>query len=335
MNRFGRIAGAFAVTALAAGMLTTGPASAATDIKVAVGPYAEMGAIQYAVDTRIFAKNGLNVTELTVFPAPFPALQALAGGSVQFAYAPITPVLNAYVNGGVNYKIVSPGHGFSPTQLAKAKKDLNYAKRIDNVGVCVPNASPIQSFKDLEGKTVSVPARNAQAEITVANLIKKAGGDPKKVNWVTLTFPETVPAAASGRVDAAYTLEPFLGQCAGAGLRNIGSPGVLFLDAPAVSVWVTTAQYAEANPAVVKAFQKSIAQANAFANATRANAIKTQIAATKVTGVSPDVASKQRSIYYPIRLTKLDIQSQADKMFDLGYLRSPVNVSALLLSQYR
>lgn len=325
-------AGALALSALA---LASAPAaSAATDIKVGVGSYGEMGAIQYGIDSGMFARNGLNVTTV-LFPAPAPGINALASGAVQFTYAPITPVLNAVGNGGVDLKIVAPGHGFSKADVARAKKDAKFAEKLDNSGVCVSPTSGITNFKGLEGKTVSVPARNAQGEITIANLIKKAGGDPKKVNWVTLTFPETVAAVKSGKVQAAYVIEPFLTQCTVEGLKNLGSPGILFLDESVISVWATTGPYAAANPAVVKAFQKSIAEANAFSMKSRANAQKAQVAATKLTKVPADIAAKARSLYYPLTVTKADVEDQAKKMLALGYLRAPINVPGLLLAQYR
>ncbi len=309
-------------------------ASAATDIKVGVGSYGEMGAIQYGIDSGMFAKNGLNVTTV-LFPAPAPGLTALASGAIQFTYAPVTPVLNAYTNGGVNLKIVAPGHGFNKAELAKAKRDPKAAERLDNSGVCVNPAAGIASWKDLPGKTVAVPARNAQGEITVAHSIKKAGADPKAVNWVTMTFPEMVAAVKSGKVQAAFVIEPFLTQCAAEGLKSIGSPQALFNDESLASVWVSTGPYVAANPAVVKAFQKSIAEANAFAMKSRANAQKAQIAATKLTKVPADIAAKARSLYYPTVVTRADVEDVAKKMLALGYLRSAPNVPGLLLTQYR
>ena len=325
------------VAAVAAGTLALAiapAASAATDIKVGVGAYGEMGAIAYGIQSGIFAKNGLNVTPV-MFPAPAPGINALASGAIQFTYAPITPVLNAYGNGGVDLKIVSPGHGFAKADVQRAKKDAKFAERLDNSGMCVNPASGINSWKDLQGKTVAVPARNAQGEITVANQIKKAGGDPKQVNWVTLTFPEMVAAVKSGKVQASYVIEPFLTQCTTEGLKNLGSPGILFLDESVISVWITTGPYASANPAVVKAFQKSIAEANGFAMKSRANAQKAQVAATQFTKVPADIAAKARSLYYPTIVTRADVEDQAKKMLALGYLRAPANVPGLLLTQYR
>jgi NitT/TauT family transport system substrate-binding protein len=328
------LAAAIAVTGLIT--VSASPASAATDVKIAVGPYNEMGAVQYAVDAKIFAKNGINVTEFVTFPAPPPGLAALASGAVQFAYAPIIPVINAYVNGGMALKIVSANHGISVADLNRAKKNPAYAAAIDNTGVCVNPSSNFTSFKNLEGKTVAVPARKAQGEVVVANMIKKAGGNPATVNWVTLGFPETVGAVKSGKVDAAYVVEPFVSNCTAAGMKSLGAPGVGFYTTePVIGVWVTTAPYAAANPTVISAFQKSIKQATTFGMASLSNKLVLLEESAKLTKQPVDVARKSRPTYYPPIVTKNDVTSQAKKMFDLGYLTKQADVAGLLLPQLR
>lgn len=325
-----------AAVASAALATVASPAQAATDIKIGVIPINSMGAVQYAVDSGIMKKNGLNVTEFVQFPAPPPSIAALASGAVQFIYAPSIPVINAYENGGIALQIVAPADGYSRADLAKAKKDPAFAAKIDDTGVCVSPNSGINGWKDLAGKTVSVPARGAQGEVTIAAAIKKAGGDPSKVNWVTLTFPEVVSAVQTGKVDAGFTVEPFTTNCTAAGLKNIGSPGIQFFDTEqAIGMWVTTATFAQQNPAAVKAFQKSIFEANSFAKSSPANLKKVTLASTKITEVPAAQALAANPTFYPLYVTKADITRPATKMLELGYLKKPANVAGLLKRQYR
>lgn len=319
--------------ALAAG---AAPAHAATDIKVGVIPINSMGAIQYAVDSGIMAKNGLNVTEFVEFPAPPPSIAALASGAVQFVYAPSIPIINAYENGGIALKIVAPADGYSRADLAKAKKDPAFAAKIDDTGVCVSPTSGISGWKDLAGKTVSVPARGAQGEVTIASAVKKAGGDPSTINWVTLTFPEVISSVQSGKIAAGFTVEPFTTQCTSAGLRNIGAPGIQFFDTEqAIGMWVTTATYAQQNPKVVAAFQKSIFEANSFAKKSAANLRKVTLASTKITGVDAAQALAANPTFYPLYVTRADITRPATKMQELGFLKKQPDVAGLLMRQYR
>ena len=315
---------------------TAAPAQAATDIKVGVIPINSMGAIQYAVDSGIMAKNGLNVTEFVEFPAPPPSIAALASGAVQFVYAPSIPNINAYENGGIALKIVAPADGYSRADLAKAKKDPAFAAKIDDTGVCVSPTSGISSWKDLSGKTVSVPARGAQGEVTIASAVKKAGGDPSTINWVTLTFPEVISSVQSGKIAAGFTVEPFTTQCTAAGLRNIGAPGIQFFDTEqAIGMWVTTATFAQQNPKAVAAFQKSIFEANSFAKKSAANLRKVTLASTKITGVDAAQALAANPTFYPLYVTKADITRPATKMLELGFLKKQPDVAGLLMRQYR
>ncbi len=329
----GVMAAGVAATALA---VAAAPAQAATDIKVGVTPVNSTGAIQYGIDSGIFAKNGLNVTELVVFPAPPPSIAALASGAVQFTYSPTIPAINAYENGGVALRIVAPADGYRSIDLAKAKKDTAYALKIDDTGVCIKPTSGINGWKDLVGKTVSVPARGAQAEVTIASAVKKAGGDPSKINWVTLGLPQVIASVTSGAIDAGFTVEPFTTGCTAAGLKNLGSPGIQFFDTEqAIGVWVTTQTFANANPAAVAAFQKSIFEANSFAMKSAANMRKVTTASTKVTGVSVAQALAANPPYYPLYVTRADVLRPATKMFELGFLKKEANVAGMLMKQYR
>jgi len=313
-----------------------GPAAAATDIKVGVIAINSVGTIPWGVSSGVFAKNGLNVTEVKVFPAPPPSLAALAAGAVQFTYSPTIPVINAYANAGVALKVVAPADGYPLAQLTAAKKSPVLAAKLDDTGVCVSPTSGINSWKDLAGKTVSVPARGAQGEVTIAAAVKYAGGNPATINFVVLPFGTALDAVKSGRTSAAFTVEPFTSQCAANGLKNLGSPGIqFFTNEQAVGVWVTTAAFAQQNPAAVLAFQKSIYQLNLFAS-TKAGYDKIlQSMNPTYTQVDLATARKSNPAYYPSTILANDLKNPASKMLALGFLKKPADVAGLLLTQYR
>lgn len=328
------IVGVIASTSLA--MTAAGPAAAATDIKVGITAINSVGTIPWAQASGIFARNGLNVTEVKVFPAPPPTLAALAAGAVQFAYAPTIPVINAYANGGMALKVVAPADGYPAAMLAAAKKDPAKAALLDDTGTCVSPTGGITSWKDLEGKTVSVPARKAQGEVTIAQAVKAAGGNPATINFVVVPFGAALDSVKQGKIQAAFTVEPFTSECAASGLKNLGSPGIqFFTNESAIGVWVTTAAFAQQNPAAVEGFQKSIKEVNAFAT-TKAGWDKIlQSMNPTYTQVDLATARKANPAYYPTTIVKNDLANPASKMLALGFLTKPVDVSGLLLKQYR
>jgi len=309
-----------------------GPAHAkATDIKVGVTGINSMGAIQYAQDTGMFAKNSLKV-EFVTFPAPPPGLAALNSGAVQFAYAPTIPVLNAVANGGFKLKIVAAADGYLKADVKEALSDDAFAGRLDDTGVCIAKNGSVKTWKDLEGKTVSVPARGAQGEVTIAAAVKKAGGDPATINWVTLGFPEVQTAVSRGTIAAGFVVEPFTTSC-GSAEAALKGPGVqFFTEGGAIGVWVTTEKFAKENPAAVKNFQKTIYAANqAGMNRSTANAvIRASMKITKQTFV---VAKSANPTFYPSNVLISEVQSVADKMVTLGFLKNKIKVNSLILTR--
>jgi ABC-type nitrate/sulfonate/bicarbonate transport system substrate-binding protein len=312
------------------------PAQALTDIKVALGPYNSIGAIVYAQESGIMRQNNLNVSDFVVLPAPPPAIAALASGQVQFAYTPTIPAINSYENAGINLRIVAPADGYKRSDLAKAKKDDAFAATMDDTGVCVNPSSGISRWKSLEGKTVSVPARGAQAEVTIAQAVKADGGDASKINWVTLTFPEVVPSVKNGQIDAGFTVEPFGGICKSEGMTNLGSPGISFFDVEqAIGVWVTTAEYASKNPKAVRDFQKAMYETHQYAMKNKSNMRKVILASTGITELSDAQALAANPPYYPMQVTRVDVLRPATKMFELGFLDKKADVAGMLQKQYR
>lgn len=336
-SRMKWLAGVLAAGVVSAGLAgAASPAQALTDIKVALGPWNSVGAIVYAQNSGIMRKNNLNVSEFVVLPAPPPAIAALASGKVQFAYSPTIPAINSYENAGINLRIVAPADGYKRRDLAKAKKDMDFAAKMDDTGVCINPSSGIKRWKDLVGKTVSVPARGAQAEVTIAGAVEKDGGDASKINWVTLTFPEVVPSVKNGQIDAGFTVEPFGGICKTEGMKNLGSPGISFFDVEqAIGVWVTTADYAKNNPKAVADFQKAMYQVHEYAMKSNSNMRKIIVASTQITELTAKEALAANPPYYPMQVTRVDVTRPATKMYELGFLDKKADVAGLLAKQYR
>jgi NitT/TauT family transport system substrate-binding protein len=309
-----------------------GPAHARTDIKVGVIAISSMGAIQYAQDTGIFRKNSLNVSEFVTFPAPPPGLTALNSGAVQFMYSPTIPVINAIANSGFKLKIVAAADGYRKTDIKEALADDAFAGRLDDTGVCIAKNGPVKTWKDLAGKTVAVPARAAQGEVTIAAAVKKAGGDPKTINWITLTFPEVQTAVSRGTIAAGFVVEPFTTSC-GSAEATLKGPGTqFFTEGGAVGVWVTTEKFAKANPAAVKGFQRAIYAANKAGMATKT--LNTVVRASmKITKQTFAVAKSANPTFYPSNVLTAEIQSVADKMQSLGFLTKKFNARGLILSR--
>ena len=104
-SRFKKLAAAGAGVAVAATALigaNASPAFAAYDVKVGLVPINAAGALQYGIDSGMFKKNGINVTQVITFPAPPPSLAALAAVAIHKKKPHHNPSINAYANGDID-----------------------------------------------------------------------------------------------------------------------------------------------------------------------------------------------------------------------------------------
>src|SRR5205085_8205436 len=77
------------------------------------------------------------------------------------------------------------------------------------LAIAANRAAEINSFKDLEGRTVGIVSRGNVSEALTLFLMKKAGADGKKVQFAVLG-PNIYDPVRLGQVDAAWVSEPAL-----------------------------------------------------------------------------------------------------------------------------
>jgi NitT/TauT family transport system substrate-binding protein len=135
-------------------------------------------------DGSYFRDEGLDV-QLVYMRGSTAAMQALVGGAVDYAATSFDDVLLA-VNRG-----------------AEVKRFYSTA-RLPLVALAIaPNrVAEINSFKDLEGRTVGVVSRGGAAEAMLLLLMKQQGADGKKVQFAVLG-PNIYEPVRLGQIDAA------------------------------------------------------------------------------------------------------------------------------------
>ncbi len=302
-----------------------GSTGGTTAVKVAYIPIYSVGAIQLGVDQGFFAQHGLEL-ELQQVANPPAGIAAVAGGGVNFTYTPSIPLLNAAA-GGVKLKVVTAADGYAQGTVAKVKADRAAGEKFDDTAVVAGANSGITRPAELAGKTVSVPARKAQLEVTIADAVKKDGGDPSTIKWITLDFPSSVSSLKSGRVDASGLVAPFISQATKGGGKVVSSPGVTFFGDGAVGLWTTSADYADSHSEQVQAFQQAVEQTNAYANNHVADE---QAAAAKVLKTDVSTVKEGSQPYFPTSVSAESLQQAATQMKNLGYLTNQVDISSLL-----
>ncbi|MFJ3669857.1 ABC transporter substrate-binding protein [Streptomyces sp. NPDC090106] len=254
-------AGACLVTASACG--SSGSSDSASDkasssggvtkVKVGVIPIVDVAPLYLGQDKGIFKKHGLEV-ETTLAQGGAAIVPGVASGQFQFGFSNSTSLMVAQSN-NVPVKVVSNGIASTGVQ----GKDFG--------GLTVKGDSTIKSADQLEGKKVAINTLKNINETAVRESVRKAGGDPDKVNFVELAFDQMPAALDSGQIDAAMVVEPALATIKAQGGKEIASPLVDVAPNLTVAMYFTSTSYEQQNAAVVKKFQEAMAESLAYADA--------------------------------------------------------------------
>jgi len=154
-----------------------------------------------------FRDEGLDV-KLIYMRGSTAATQALVGGAVDYAATSFDDVVEA-VNRGAEIKRFSSTARLPLLALA----------------IAPDRVAEINSFKDLEGRTVGIVSLGSLAQSLTLFLMRKAGADGHKVKFAQLG-PNIYDPVRLGQVDAAWVGEPALTML----LRQGGSALVNFME---------------------------------------------------------------------------------------------------------
>lgn len=216
----------------------------AASITVGVLPLADYSPVYWAEEKGYFDKQGLDVELETLQGGPV-GVQKVVTGEVQFSFANSISTTIAAAK-GAPVETVALGSSLGP-------KSNN---------IYVLKDSPIKTMADLDGKTVGTNTLNNVGDVAFANLAKAEGLDAKP-EWVEVPFPEMIPGVQNGSIDAGYVPEPFATAAQEAGLREVVQLVQGPNEALPLATFVTSSQYAQQNPEVVKKFAAAIDQARA------------------------------------------------------------------------
>lgn len=314
--RIAALAGIMALTLAGCG----GPAGngatadAGGPIKVGVIPVADFAPVYLAIDEGFFDDAGLKV-EAQVMQNAASIAPSVLNGQLQFGTSAVTPFLAAAQKG-------------LPLLAVANAADVAMNPEEDVSALVVPKGSEITKPSQLEGKTVAVNALSSIVHVAAAKAIKDDGGDPSKVTFVAMPFPDMMTALSQGRVDAASVVEPFVGISTGAGASVIAHPYTSsFTAGGTFALFFTSDDYAKKNPETVAKFADALAKGSKMA---AENPEKVAGVLVKYGKVDPAVATKIQQPGYGDTVDPAALTSAAATMQDLGFLPGPVDADKLV-----
>jgi NitT/TauT family transport system substrate-binding protein len=293
-------AGVAACSSTSSGTTTTsGSAPELTNVKVGILLAADDAPLIIGIKDGYFKQQGLNVS-YQVMPSTNSSTALLQSHQIQFAimnYVGMFQQEAAFPS--LNLRIIADGSQGSPGLF-----DFMVAKN-----------SNITSLAGLKGKTLSVPSAGVFSfpQLFLDILGKPYGVNASSVTDVGVPFSSSPAALASGKVDAAFTTEPYITimeQTTGA--KVLVDPLSGPLAGYPVSAWGTIEYYTSGDPKTVAAFARGMREA-LHAAASNPGAVR-KVLPEFITTLKPALASVIVLPTYNTSLSEARMMRVADAM---------------------
>jgi NitT/TauT family transport system substrate-binding protein len=228
------------LAAAALGILTQAAAQAQplTKVRVSTIPIIDTAPLQAAIAKGFFAEQGLEV-DTTPTSGGAVGLPALAAGQVQVTFSNVISIVLG-AKQGLGFEIIAAGS-------ATGDKTPDFA------GMVVKKGSALRTGKDFEGKRIAVNTRNNIIWLYARAWVQATGGNPDRVTYLEVPFPQMIDAVRGDRVDAAFAIEPFLAAGVKAGsVEVVGWPYNTVQKRIPVSQYAASKSFMQANPGVIE-----------------------------------------------------------------------------------
>jgi NitT/TauT family transport system substrate-binding protein len=282
-------------------------------VKVGAIPIVDVAPLHLGVAKGFFKEQGLDVQVINTTGGAA-AVPGVVSGQFDFAF------------GNVVSLIVARSQGLELTAVAAGNSSTGIEGK-DFSGVVVPQDSSITDAAGLAGKTVAVNNLKNVGDTTVRASIRKAGGDPTKVKFVELPFPEMPAAVANKRVEAAWIVEPFFTVARDQGAKVIASNFVDAAPKMTVSTYFTSEQTKLEKPGLTERFAAAIKKSLQYAQDHPDEARRVLLTYTQI---KPEVTEKLTLPAWPQEINKESVQTIADLMQQDGLVPEKVDVAAIL-----
>lgn len=196
--------------------------------------------------------------------------------------------------------------------------------------IIVKKNSTLNSLKNLEGKKIGVFPGS-----TATNLLKKfltdKGVDVSKIEFIQIVPANQLPALYGGSIDALHAYEPTTAIALESenAKKIYGSIYAEQLNHNPQGVALISSEFISENPSLAKKTIKAFNQASDFISQ---NDAKTREIVVEYVKVDKSVADNVVFLYMSRsdEINKNALQSYADMLYDIGEMKSKIDVSTLL-----
>jgi NitT/TauT family transport system substrate-binding protein len=232
---------------------TSGHAQTMTKLKVSIIPIVDTAPLFAAKKQGYFAEQGLEVDTTPVVGGAAGIPGAIAG-VYDIVYTNIVSTFLAKSE-GLDIRIVASGSSAGVTPP-------------DTAGLLKRKEDAFKTGADLNGKIVGVNSRTSINGLFAMAWIKKTGGDPAKVQYREMPFPQMVDALRIKQADVVHAVDPFLAN----GVRDpnmeiLGWPFSTVLPGIRAAQWITTGEMVQKRPEELRKFVRAMRKGADWLNA--------------------------------------------------------------------
>ena len=300
MNMFKTLCAALAA-------LLSSVAVAQTKVNIGYSPAADFTPVFAAKDKGFFEKRGLDVT-LTRIPLASNIPAAIMADSLQIGMG----------TGSMLVQTAEAGLG-----LVALNGASRFQKSNSIVSLVARTGEKIQKPEDFKGKKVGVPGLNSMLHVMFQKWLLDNKVPLNQVTMIEAPFPQMNDMLKGGTIDAAVAIEPFRARIVSGNTGYRVADYVTDIqDNVLAAFWMAKADWAKANPQVVKAYREAYDEGLDWCVKNPEEAKQLQV---KYLGFPSPVIPSYSSA---INAKDLEIFEQAGRQ--VGMLRQPVDVSKLV-----
>lgn len=227
-------------------------AQGAKVLRIASAPNDDVTPLLYAQAAGLFAREGLDI-RIQASNSGAAVAAAVAGGSMEIGKSSIMGLVAAHRR-GLPFVMIAPA-GL-------------YTSENPVVAMLVAKDGALRAPRDLDGKTISVPALGDLYAIANAAFVDQAGGDSKTLKFIEMPSSASPQAIIDRRIDGATMTTPLLVTALDTGkLRVLGHPFDAIAKRFIQAAFFATSDFVEKNRDVVDRFQRVMRTAAIYANA--------------------------------------------------------------------
>lgn len=281
-------------------------------IRVGYIPIADCAQLYVAVEKGFFTAEGIE-TELVSMTGGARILEALGAGSVEIGFSNVVSLILAH-DAGLPFVAIGGG----PVENEKHQEHA----------ILVRQDSALNAVTDLAGKTIALNTRKNIDELMVTLLLRKHNVDPASVTFLEVPFPRMLAVLASGDIDAAAAIEPFvtLGvETSSAKILTYNYPEIQ--PETEISTYVTTKRWASQRAEIVNGFRHALARASAYANNNQAE-VRTIL--TKYTRLDHEQARKVVLPAFREAISEKRLNQMIAHVHAMGWINSPFDAREVL-----